>query len=122
MKLELGLCSGRHDIPVDEYIFEMIDDPTDAAMMHVDAVYNLERIFTQHHVSRANRMVGITGSMDCPTRYIYEVDVVIYVTGLTAALIAALNACATLGVQSVTLMHFNKATGTYFNQKVVGLN
>lgn len=41
----------------------------------------------------------------------------IYVTGLTVALIAAINAAKEIGA-SVTLYHFDRETGNYFEQSV----
>lgn len=91
MKTILGLCKGRHEMPVDKYIFEEnITDPTD--------VCSLEK--------QAAEVLPQSGS------------VIICVTGLTVALIAALNVCRTRGVQ-VVLMHYNNATGEYYAQLVV---
>ena len=42
---------------------------------------------------------------------------VIYVTGLTVALVATINACLRVGI-SVTLMHYNRDTGSYYPQDV----
>lgn len=41
----------------------------------------------------------------------------IYVTGLTVALIAAINAAKEIGV-TVTLYHFDRETGNHFEQSV----
>lgn len=41
----------------------------------------------------------------------------LYVTGLTVALIASLNACKKLDIK-VTLWHFDRETDTYFSQEV----
>lgn len=85
-----GLCKGRHEMPVDKYIFsENIIDPTD--------VYSLE--------AQAAEVLPQNGS------------VIIYVAGLTVALIAALNVCRTRSIQ-VMLVHYNNATGEYYSQSV----
>ena len=89
---ELALCASRHDIPqaVDGSIYEnQIEDPTDT--LHMELV-----------ATRKFRELGV--------KY---VD--IYVTGLTPALIAALNAARRLDVK-VMLYHFDKTTGGYFSQ------
>lgn len=43
---------------------------------------------------------------------------VLYVTGLTVALVAAINACMRVGI-SITLMHFNQESGDYYPQDVL---
>lgn len=92
---ELALCVGRHDIPqaVDGCIFEEeIEDPTNTLKMEAIA-------------SRRFRELGVEF---CD----------IYVTGLTPALMSALNAARRAGI-TVTLYHYNKVTGDYFSQPVV---
>lgn len=42
----------------------------------------------------------------------------LYVTGLTVALIAVINACKVRGVD-LTLWHFNRDTNSYFAQEVL---
>jgi hypothetical protein len=92
-KLTLGLCEGRHDIPVNGYIFGEIKDPMDFK--------ELSRI--------AFESLWQYGHSDC--------ELTLYVTGLTPALIAVLNECGALEID-VTLMHYDKATGAYKPQKV----
>ena len=84
-----GLCEGRHEINgVTEYIFgNTIADPTDTE--------GLKRKALAFFVECIN----------------------IYVTGLTVALIAAINAAKEIGA-SVTLYHFDRETGNYFEQSV----
>lgn len=91
---EVALCSGRHPIPqaVDGAIFgDVIDDPTNTIKMMMQArraLLNLE---------------------------VKYVD--LYVTGLTVALVAVLNAARALDI-SVTLYHYNRETGEYYPQEV----
>lgn len=87
------LCSGRHNIKEaeDGAIFDVIQDPTD--------VKGLERC-------------ALKKLLDLDIRYLN-----LYVTGLTVALIASLNACKKLDIK-VTLWHFDRETDTYFSQEV----
>lgn len=91
-----GLCEGRHEINgVDEYIFgNTIADPTDTEGLKEEAI----AFFMDNGVK----------STEC---------INIYVTGLTVALIAAINAAKEIGT-SVTLYHFDRETGNYFEQSV----
>lgn len=89
----LALCEGRHTFPVTmkRAIFPATVDPTSTCSLDLAA----------RRVLRAYRKQSI----------------VIYVTGLTVALIAALNVCREYQI-SVTLMHYNRETGEYYPQEV----
>ena len=91
-----GLCEGRHEIAgVTEYIFgNTISDPTDTAGLEKEAF----DFFMDNGVKSTE-------------------SINIYVTGLTVALIAAINAAKEIGA-SVTLYHFDRETGNYFEQSV----
>ena len=93
---KFGLCEGRHKISgVTEYIFgNTIADPTDTQGLKREAFAFL-----------TDKGVKSTECID------------IYVTGLTVALIAAINAAKEIGV-IVTLYHFDRETGNYFEQSV----
>ena len=89
----MSLCKGRHEIPeaVDGAIFGTEVDPLDVNGLQAQAMETLSALEI-HHLD-------------------------LYVTGLTMALIAALNACRSLGI-TVTLWHFNRETGKYYSQEV----
>lgn len=90
---EVALCAGRHDIPqaVDGCIFDEIEDVTD--VLHLEVV-----------ATRKLRALGVK-----------FID--LYVTGLTPALIATLNAAHTAKIV-VMLYHYDCKTGEYFHQPV----
>jgi hypothetical protein len=89
----MSLCKGRHEIPeaVDGSIFGTEVDPLNVEGLQAQAMETLSALEIRH--------------LD------------LYVTGLTVALIAALNACRSLGI-TVTLWHFNRETGKYYSQDV----
>lgn len=93
---KFGLCEGRHEINgVTEYIFgNTISDPTNTEGLKKEAL----AFFIDNGVK----------STEC---------INIYVTGLTVALIAAINAAKEIGV-TVTLYHFDRETGSCFEQSV----
>ena len=95
------LCSGRHVIPVvTNAIFnfgispEILTDPV-----------KLERIAGK----RLDRLIPNPK---------YPVKINLYVTGLTVALIAALNAAKQRNY-SVVLYHYNRDTDDYYKQEVL---
>jgi hypothetical protein len=89
----LGLCKGRHDLPVDSYIFnDAIINPTDIIAINKIVMESLQ---------------------------FYKNDsITIYVTGLTVALIEVLNVCKKFNI-SVILMHFDISTSGYYPQSVL---
>jgi len=95
---KIGLCRGRHEIPgVRRYVFGAEVNPLDPA--------TLEREAAQYFRSFSGMRLQETGG------------ILLYVTGLTVALIAALNACRNLSIP-VTLMHFDRESGSYYPQQV----
>ncbi len=94
MEYVKGLVQGRHEIPdVSEYIFENALDPADIMGIRSLAQKSLE------FLSKGDSLK-------------------VYVTGLTAALVEVINICHSKGV-ALTLMHFNRDTGTYFPQEIL---
>lgn len=87
-----GLCKGRHDIPgVTHYIFPQEVNPLDVDGLQVHANAWLEK------------------------NYPKDEHLELYVTGLTVALIAALNAAHNFLLE-VTLYHYDRETGKYYPQ------
>ena len=110
----VGLCKGRHELPVEVYIFEREIDPLDFITMR----RTVEKFILDH--------VGLTTETREALDQRYEDDVpcftgehklIVYVTGLTAATAAVIQVCAMNGVQ-LTLMHFDRDTGEYVPQEI----
>ena len=93
--LKYGVCAGRHDLPVEDYIFpaelssELIADPETLQEMALEKL-----------------MAAVS---DC------ETELELYVTGLTVAVIAVIEAAKKLDLP-VTLYHYNKVKGEYYAQ------
>lgn len=87
----LALCEGRHEMPavVEGAIFGNSIDPLD--------VEGLEK-------TASNKLAGCT-------------ELTLYVTGLTVALVAVVNVCRQNSIK-LTLMHFDRATDSYYQQPV----
>ncbi len=89
-----GLVQGRHEIQqVAEYIFKTALDPADITGIRSLARKSLE------FLSKGDSLT-------------------VYVTGLTVALVEVINICHEKGVR-LTLMHFDRNTGSYFPQEVL---
>lgn len=93
-ELNLILCEGRHEMPTnDGCIFATINNVTDTEALEAEALKRLSVL--ARDVEKIN----------------------IYVTGLTVALIASLNACRALN-KPVVLWHFDRESNNYFPQEV----
>lgn len=89
-KKTVGLCAGRHPLPVEEYIFPAELNPTDFDTMRRIA---------------SDFLVGVD-------------HVTVYVTGLTAAMLAVVSVCASRGI-GLTAMHFDRSCGEYLQQEII---
>lgn len=94
-KISLGLCQGRHSIPrVQNYIFTQEVKPLDIDGLTRQAVITLYNLKKQ----------GIT-------------TINLYVTGLTVALVAVINAAITHGI-TLILWHYDRESGNYYPQEL----
>lgn len=81
-----GLIKGRHTMPVEEYVFDEINDMFKFFNLEVKALSSIKK----------------TSDM-----------LVLYVTGLTVATVAVLNVAKKLGYKDVVLKHYNRDSGLY---------
>lgn len=115
--IKLGVCEGRHLIKeVQEYIFGNKVDPTNVDGLKKEA----SKVLLEKFNKVSYRSICIGSNTYTDTTIEYRGELILYVTGLTVAVIAILNACYEIGVQ-VTLMHYNSATGEYYPQEVRGV-
>ena len=91
MTYEYGLCAGRHETPATEAIFENINDPTDFMSMG----------------ERIAEVIPNDATL-----------LVVYVTGLTTAMLAVVRYCERNGI-SLLARHFDLSAGTFFDQPVL---
>lgn len=112
--IEVALVSSRHDMPVEEAIFDYVQNPNDFGFLEWYADQWIRR-----HCSisiHAHEMPKNALMMDC---YVYKsnVELRVYVTGLSSALAAVIKSCVMHGV-GLTLMHYDKDSGDYLPQKM----
>ena len=86
-----GLISGRHAMPVEEYVFDEIEDMFRFFDLEVKALSSIEK----------------TSDL-----------LVLYITGLTVATISVINVAKKLGYKDVVLKHYNRDNGLYESQWV----
>lgn len=120
-KLNLALCEGRHEIKeaTDGSLFpSVIENITDLTELETIAFKSLWKAAYKHY---QNHEVGylyeIKGTEVEELQICNNLPINIYVTGLTVALIAALNVCRDENLK-VTLYHYDRESGEYFPQEV----
>ena len=112
--IHVGLINGRHDMPVNDYIFDSVDDVFDYD--------DINRIVTNYiwdncDVQKTNGK-PINGTRDAEASvYKARNELVVYATGLSCVNAALVAACARYGVR-LMLMHHDRDTGNYYAQRV----
>lgn len=104
-----GLCAGRHDMPVCEYIFEQVENVFDFASLEEIC----EKFVEEHCNVHWAVDTPINGMTDGTLLRGDELHVA--VTGLTPCTAALMYVCATNGVPLV-LWHYNRETEEYVPQ------
>ena len=116
---KLGLCQGRHEIPqVTGYIFTNEVNPLDVDGLELSAKKTLLELFPEvKHTFIHGTNIYITDMADVGYMEVRGC-LMLYVTGLTVALVAVINACKELGI-TLTLMHYDRATEGYYPQDIL---
>ena len=120
--LKMCLCEGRHEIreAVDGAIFKTEVNPLAVDRLEIQAFNSIwnkcyKMGILEYASSKYPELEG-TEEEDsfCIPR---GLSLDLYVTGLTVALVAVLNVCREEDIK-VTLYHFNRENGSYYEQKV----
>lgn len=114
-QVKLGLVAGRHDMPVEEYVFENIFNPTDVDGLYKDAYSKLYKLFSGSYKTSIVTHLNDADAYS-PRKYRGHVD--LYVSGLTTALIAVINAANVLDIH-LTLWHYDRDSEEYYPQEII---
>ena len=111
--ITVGLIRGRHDLPVEEYIFDGIEDVHDYRGIHKGICD-----FIDTHIGVSVKTgTGVTqASYEDVRVFRGDRELVVYVTGLTAVTAELVAVCIANGI-SLTLMHYDTESGNYIPQK-----
>ena len=113
-EIKVGLIRGRHEMPVNNYIFDEIND-----------VLNFDNMNKQI-VNFINNNINVYSVYGCGINQIGYEDVevltsdtklIVYVTGLTSVTAELIKVCALKGI-SLTLMHYDRESGDYLPQVI----
>lgn len=110
-KLEYGLIANRHNMPVNDFIFNKIKDPTKIRNIEAEA---------SRLCPFGNRKIK-TIANDCKEEKYIKLD--LYVTGLSAALISVIKACEKVHREDfinikLVLKHYSWKNKKYHNQTI----
>lgn len=98
LKISVGTVSGRHQLPVQEYVInEEIEDVTD-----VDSIQKKVDKYFEENIANVDE----------------KVELILYVTGLTLVVLAIVNACKKYGCDLVC-MHYDRENDCYIGQKIL---
>lgn len=98
LKISVGTVSGRHKLPVQEYVInEEIEDVTD-----VDSIQKKVDKYFEENIANVDD----------------KVELILYVTGLTLVVLAIVNACKKYGCDLVC-MHYDRENDCYIGQKIL---
>lgn len=112
---EVGLCRNRHPLPVEEYIFEQEINPLDFNAMHDTA---LKFVLDHCNIIECGQWSAPNQTDWTDVSALVGDELIVYATGLTAALCAVINVCQAHGVP-LTVMHYDRVSGEYLPQKVL---
>jgi len=113
-KIIVGLIKGRHEMPVQDYIFDEVQD-----VMDFEAV-------RKHILGFLENTVGVKQVFGCGLNQVDYTDVelvkgckklVVYVTGLTSVTAELIRCCALNGI-CLSLMHYDRDTDDYREQVI----
>ena len=113
-EIKVGLIKGRHEMPVNNYIFDEINDVLDFDNMSkqiVDFINNNINIYSVYGCG-----INQIGYEDVEV-LTSDTKLVVYVTGLTSVTAELIKVCALKGI-SLTLMHYDRDTGDYLPQVI----
>lgn len=89
--LKIGVCEGRHEMPVDKFVFGQQVNPLDVIGLETQA---------------EKRLLELKGNCN---------QLHLYVTGLTVAVIAVIKVALEM-FDSVVLLHYNRDSNSYYQQ------
>lgn len=113
-EVKVGLIRGRHEMPVDNYLLDVVSDVFDFNSMYERFEEVIPKLVTIVQVP-GQALNSATYTEDLIYRS--EERLVVYVTGLTAVTAELISYCAGFGIY-LTLMHYDMSTGDYVPQVI----
>lgn len=99
---------------IDGFIFGHIMDVTAVTTMELHAENAIYNICVYRGITQKRK--SILRLFDA--KEMKHLQVNLYSTGLTSALIASINACYSLGIMDIEVYHYDRKTECYYRQKI----
>src|SRR5690554_3689884 len=108
-EIRIGICKGRHPLPVDYYVFPQEVNPLEVEQLEEISNKRLIEIAIQEKAKIENATVVLSNQVDYHdiTVAVYNATVAIYATGLTVAVLAVVKAAKHL-YKKVVVMHYDR--------------
>lgn len=111
--IKIGTVAGRHEMPVDGYILDKVEFPSDIEGIRKDVNHALMETVGEY--VKSGWGIAVNGFDDGCIFHAPGVKVELYVTGLTQVTVAALSFLVKNGF-SVDVMNYDRETGEYVPQ------
>lgn len=113
-EFKFGLIEGRHDMPVEDYLLDEVENVLDFKEIRHKLRKKLSEVPFEFEVSIREVPYSLEGDITCRV----SKDILkVYVTGLTAAVAELISVCTEEGVPLI-LMHYDRKKGRYVPQYV----
>ena len=115
LNLHVGLIAGRHDMPVQSFILNEVEDVLD-----FDLIRHQVENWIDSHLTFSRHMGGAANQADYTDVSVWTSNerLFVYVTGLTSVTAELIRVCFNKGVQ-LTLMHYDRESGAYKPQVII---
>jgi len=111
--VKIGTVAGRHDMPVDGYILDEVQNPADVE--EIRKAVNTSLMSSIGDYVESGWGIPVNGFDDGYIFHTPGVKIELYVTGLTQVTVAALSFLVKNGF-SVDVMNYDRETGKYIPQ------
>lgn len=108
--IKIGTVAGRHEMPVDGYILDKVENPSDIEGIRKDV--NVALMETLGGFVKSGWGIPVNGYDDACIWHAPDIKVQLFVTGLTVVTVAALSFLVRNGF-SVDVMNYNRETEEY---------
>lgn len=118
----IGTVAGRHDLPVDNYVFTKVDEPNNIKWLEQYAFTFIQNLIGNDAIKVVNypktKPVSHIGTKE--DAYLEaDIELHLYITGLTQATLAIINAARRLHIHNLYVHHYDIFTKEFVQQKII---
>lgn len=120
--IAIGTIEGRHDLPVDNYVFSKVDEPNNIKWLEQYSFTYLQKLIGNDAIKVVNYPSEKPVSHIGTKEDIYleaDVELHIYITGLTQATLAIVNSARRLHIHKLYIHHYDIYIKEFIEQKII---